>query len=63
VRRLLKATLKNDGTVEVEKKGWNVEKLKFIIVEFHGQVSSRYKYPINPKDQIKEIIIQTEEAP
>jgi len=57
----LKVTLKSDGTHKVEAKGWNIKNLRFIIIEFHGQVISRYKYPINPKDQIKEIVIQTEE--
>jgi len=46
---------------EIKHKGWNPEKLKFIIIEFHGKVSSRYRYPINPKDEIDEIIIRTEE--
>jgi len=53
--------LKSDGTVEIKRKGWSPEKAKTIIVEFHGQLSSRYKYPINPEDRIEEIVVRVEE--
>jgi len=56
----LKVKLKSDGQVEVEKKGWDVEKLKLIVIEFHGQLSSRYRYPISPEDKITEIVIRVE---
>jgi len=58
----LKVKIKSDGQVEVEKKGWNVEKLKLIVIEFYGQLTSRYRYPINPEDKIEEIVIRVEEG-
>jgi len=52
--------LKSDGTVEIKRKGWNPEKAKRIIVEFHGKLSSKYRYPI-AGDKIEEIIVRVEE--
>jgi len=47
---------------EVKHKGWNPEKVRFIIIEFHGHVTSRYRYPISSKDRIQKIIVRVEEV-
>jgi len=46
---------------KIKHQGWKPEKVKFIVIEFHGKVSSRYTFPINPKDAVREIIIRIEE--
>jgi len=47
---------------EVKHKGWNPEKVRFIIIGFHGHVTSRYRYPISSKDRIQKIIVRVEEV-
>jgi len=56
----IEAKAKNLGLLRKEK-GWNPTKVKTIVVEFHGKVSSKYKYPISPRDLIKEIVVRVEE--
>jgi len=46
---------------KVKHEGWNPTKVKTIVIEFHGKLSSKYSYPINPKDMIEEIVIRLEE--
>jgi len=56
----LEVKVKSDGTVETKDKGWNIPEVKMIVIQFRGQLTSTYRYPINPKDAIREIVIRIE---
>jgi len=56
----LKVKLESNGG-EIKHEGWNPEKVKTIVIEFHGKLSSKYTYPISPEDKIKEIVVRVEE--
>jgi len=56
----MELTVKNDGKVELKGEGWKPDQVRFINIEFRGKVGSNYKYPINPTDGIKEIVVRVE---
>jgi len=57
----MKVRILSSGEIKSENKGWKPEKVHRITVEFHGKLTSRYNYPVNPEDLIREIIIRVEE--
>lgn len=60
----MEVKIKSDGQITwdfpPETKAWNPEEAKFIVIELHGKLNSRYKYPISPTDLIEKIIVRVE---